>query len=317
MKRHLALIIVLVGFVFNLAVLNSCRKMEGDQTVPAFLKIDKITIKSDDVLKGSSSSKITDAWVYVDNNIVGVYELPARVPVLKSGVHSVYIRPGIMYDGNSDTRGPNFTYSYYENDNVEFKEGEDTELVIELGYTQNSDLIFNENAENSGFGLQLETDTAFLSLPDVDLGADDFADPHIVPIEESGKPPLDGVSKGVIACKMDKDRKYVCIKPISNFDFFTKEAYMQDQPCYIEIESRSDIPVLLIMVAYNKDGTSVVNEYAGLNSKEDWTKVYFNITSFISRNYSRAGTVTFYLVAKNDSDQEKNVFIDNIKLIHS
>jgi hypothetical protein len=41
--------------------------------------------------EGSASHKITDAWVYVDDQLVGVWEVPSKIPALEAGEHTVKV----------------------------------------------------------------------------------------------------------------------------------------------------------------------------------------------------------------------------------
>jgi len=89
----------------------SCNKFEGSQTVPAYIRIDSIKVACDYYTYGANTSNITDAWVYVDDQIIGCYELPATFPVLKKGPHKVSVYGGICMDGRGSARGP---YSFYK-----------------------------------------------------------------------------------------------------------------------------------------------------------------------------------------------------------
>ena len=88
----------------------SCEKFSGDQTIPAYLSIDSIYLTTDYQSQGTASQRITDAWVYVDDEFLGAYELPARFPVLKTGKHTVKIWAGIKKNGIGATR---VSYNFY------------------------------------------------------------------------------------------------------------------------------------------------------------------------------------------------------------
>lgn len=102
---------------FVLAVFSmtfaSCRKFEGSQTIPAYIHIESIVVDSltDYFTYGAPSSKITDAWVYVDDDPIGCFELPATFPVLKHGPHKVTVYGGIMSNGIAAARAP---YPFYK-----------------------------------------------------------------------------------------------------------------------------------------------------------------------------------------------------------
>lgn len=99
------------AFIIVAFASTSCKKFEGSQTVPAYIHIDSITVNCDYFVYGANTSKITDAWVYVDDDPIGCYELPATFPVLKHGSHKVSIYGGIKRDGIAATRAP---YPFYK-----------------------------------------------------------------------------------------------------------------------------------------------------------------------------------------------------------
>ena len=70
-----------VGFQFIL--LNSCSKFDKEEPIPSYISIRKIDLVVPDSLKdkqGSASASISDAWIYIDDKLQGVYQLPAKFP---------------------------------------------------------------------------------------------------------------------------------------------------------------------------------------------------------------------------------------------
>lgn len=112
MYRKFTLYAFFVLAVFSV-VFASCRKFEGSQTIPAYIHIESIVVDSltDYFTYGATTSKITDAWVYVDDDPVGCFELPATFPVLKHGPHKVTVYGGIMSNGIAAARA---TYPFYK-----------------------------------------------------------------------------------------------------------------------------------------------------------------------------------------------------------
>ncbi|NTV84545.1 MAG: hypothetical protein HGA23_09650, partial [Bacteroidales bacterium] len=77
----------LFGVLPVILMISGCDKFEGGQTVPSYLKIDSIGFVTDNDLQGTNSQKITDVWVYVDDDLIGGFEMPATIPVLAEGIH--------------------------------------------------------------------------------------------------------------------------------------------------------------------------------------------------------------------------------------
>lgn len=103
MKRFCTLFLSITA-AFLLSIMASCRDFEGEQTVPAYIRIDTVSVSCDYYTYGANTHNITDAWVYVDDNILGCFELPATFPVLKEGRHKIMIRPGIKVNGIAYSR---------------------------------------------------------------------------------------------------------------------------------------------------------------------------------------------------------------------
>ena len=57
------------------------------------------------------STKITDAWVTMDGQIIGNFEIPCKIPILSQGTHSFDISPGIKVNGIAGTR---IKYPFYK-----------------------------------------------------------------------------------------------------------------------------------------------------------------------------------------------------------
>jgi len=126
----------------------SCEKFTGDQTIPAYLDIDSIYLSTDYYSEGTSSQRITDAWVYVDDEFLGTFELPARLPVLKSGTHHLKIWPGIKRNGIAATR---VSYEFYSpiSKDVNFAQDSTTKTgVLKTTYQSTTFFVWKEDFEN-------------------------------------------------------------------------------------------------------------------------------------------------------------------------
>ena len=105
-------------FFCLLCTLTSCNEEEIEATVPAYLKIDDMSVRITDPIQGSASDKITDAWVFINDQLVGAFELPAVVPVLQTGNVNLKIRGGVFNNGLSNQREIYPFYDFYELDTV-------------------------------------------------------------------------------------------------------------------------------------------------------------------------------------------------------
>ena len=79
--------------------LTSCEIINPEEAIPAYIQIDTIQFINNSVAEGTAEQKIVEAWVNVDDDFLGTYDLPASIPVLKSGAANVIVRPGIKDNG--------------------------------------------------------------------------------------------------------------------------------------------------------------------------------------------------------------------------
>ena len=90
--------------IITFVTIISCEKANIDE-MPCYININDIELEE------NITNNITDAWVYIDDNLQGVYELPANFPVLANGKHKLRIKAGIKDNGIASTR---ITYPFYK-----------------------------------------------------------------------------------------------------------------------------------------------------------------------------------------------------------
>ncbi len=81
--------------------LFSCEKQKA--IVPGFLKIDDVVLQATD-MQGSSSDRITDINVFINDQSIGIFELPALIPIQQTGNVNLKIRSIIYKNGQSNEK---------------------------------------------------------------------------------------------------------------------------------------------------------------------------------------------------------------------
>ena len=135
---------IIIIILFILTSLLSCKK-DNAIDIPSYIEIDEIILNN-------STHNITDAWVYINDNLQGVYELPAKFPILEEGQHNLRIKAGIKENGISGTR---IAYPFYSSYIIEQLFTAETTISIspEVNYISSAD-FFSEDFE--GIGMTLE-----------------------------------------------------------------------------------------------------------------------------------------------------------------
>jgi len=152
--------------------LSSCEKLVHDEGVPSFIHIDKIDFDAG-IAQGTDSAKITDAWIYIDDDYLGTYELPATIPLLKSGTQNITIKPGVILNGISATRSINLFMKNMKKV-VDLKPDSIINIPLSTSYVSNAKFVWNsvgqEDFEQSGItidSINSSTTNIFKSKEDI------------------------------------------------------------------------------------------------------------------------------------------------------
>ena len=133
-----------------LSFMTSCGLWDDKPGVPH-----EIVIKSFDLVvgeeEGTGSNNITEVWVYSETNVMGIFPLPARIPLISENGEAevgITVLPGIRVNGISSTRKP---YPFYEamELSVLLEPGRTDTVLFESRYTDNTEIILAENFESA------------------------------------------------------------------------------------------------------------------------------------------------------------------------
>jgi hypothetical protein len=96
---HCTMALAMVFFLFG------CNGLTEDEPVPSYIHIAKIELDvKPDGTQGSNAHSIVDAWVYADKKLIGVFELPVTLPIIKSGTTEITVFAGIKRNGRTADR---------------------------------------------------------------------------------------------------------------------------------------------------------------------------------------------------------------------
>jgi hypothetical protein len=285
--------------LYTVAFLSGCDKFEGNQTIPAYIHIDTLSFITSNDLQGTNNQKFVDAWLFVDEDLVGGFEMPFTAPVLSEGVHKLEIRPGIMLNGISDTRAPypcaqpiflnNFNFipdsvvqaagntSYYSNCVFVWMEAfEDASLAITKGNDSDTGIVRTEPANATG---------AFI---------DEFS-------QYSGVSYLDTARSNLQLVSNDGN---------GNGFVFDRGDFI-----FLELNYRNNIPVVVGAYITKSGGTVEKRPFLIINPIETWNKIYVNFTPMVNET-TDALNYKIYLEAQLGTTTDIGyVMLDNIKLV--
>jgi len=281
-------------------VLVSCDKFEGDQVVPSYIRIEKFILKENPNLnyeEGILSHNIEDVWIYVDDQIIGAFELPAVIPVLQEGSHKLTLSPGILLNGMSGTRA---AYPLIKpNINKAFNMFVDSVIVVEPEIEYYDHAVFSvvEDFEDEFYYLQETDDSDTIidilvhSIPGFPLGS------------RSGLITLDN-SKTIFECATNVGEPEGIVLPGGT------------SPVFLELDynTNNEITVGLYVNYFTGDVIQrpvvIINPSGGV-----WKKIYVNFTPAVTDTQDALDYNVFIGVNKSSDVDYPVVMIDNIKLV--
>ncbi len=279
----------LLGRFLLLLLFYGCNKDKLKAPAAFYLKPNTVSVKTTSV-EGTTSSKITDLWLYVNGNFKGVYPTGNTLPIVSYGPTEIKIYPGIKNNGISSTRVP---YEFLEYIPIDTAVDDNTIVDRNLTFKYKSTCKFHivEGFEGGTAGINIKKS--------------DNSDTTFAIVQYTANP--SGVYEGSGSFYFGLDGNRLVGQFQSTNDQFALPAY--GAPVFMELNFKCN----------QTFEVGVYNGYdyhyaATVNRSDNWNKIYVNLTSAVSTNpYSTYG---YYIKAIKDPDVEyPTFFIDNIKII--
>jgi hypothetical protein len=286
--------LVLLVFVSMLTL--SCETFHSEIEPASYIYVKPFEIKVDsslDEMLWVKSTKITDVWLYLDESqYQGAYELPAIIPIVEKGNHKISLRPGIKNSGITTDRRIYPFYAEYEINNFTLKPNYVDTITpstkydlglngIEFAWYENFETLFSSWTHHKS------SDTVVNFVSDTNV--------------------FDGKFSGGIF--LDKDDLFFEMISAKSLTDLPRNGI----PIYLELNYKTDHRFIVGLYASNK--TQQIPVYT-ITEKENWNKIYLDLTDYINLNYDAEDFNVFIGISKTASEGEVKMYIDNIKLIY-
>lgn len=260
------------------------------EVIPAFITIDGFDLQTPAL--GPSTSDISEVWVFAgaNNNFIGAFPLPARIPISRTGSTALRFEPGVKQNGVSVT--PEI-YEFYTPvlRTLELVPGETIDMGTPvIGYRPEAKLAIFETFEagfTRAFSQRVRGDTSIIVTQEV-VRTGDF----------SGK------------IYLSDDNPLVEVASTESFSGLTDvRNYV-----WLEMDFRSDANGQ--WGATGANGIDIIRFFdAGFRPQTEWTKIYFNLTETIIESTLEEYRINLTTLLPPELS-EGAVYLDNIKLIH-
>lgn len=288
--------LVVVAILCLLYCFSACELINPEEDIPAFIKVDNFQLTTALNTQGSNRHQINDVWAFVGGEALGVFELPATIPVLATGTQNITLFAGIRENG---LRSSPVIYPFYERYEVELN------LVPEQTTTISPRIKYN--TQNSIFELIEDFEDSRLSLRTTIPNALNRTTTQI----------LEGTASGQVL--LNTNPRIELTSTTTFLDLPTSEGL----PVYLEMDYRTNVELEVGLVGISTDPLNPIEAVSYkviLCPLSEWNKVYINFQEDLEISQLDAYRLAFRASIEdtgcgNSNRTNPEVLLDNIKLI--
>jgi hypothetical protein len=272
--------------LLSVTLVAGCKLFDRTEEIPSYLRINSVNFNSFSN-QGSSSHQITDVWVFMDDELIGAFEVPCTIPILEEGSHRFLIRAGIKMNGTSTTRAIYPSYKGWDS-TFTINRGQVVSVTPWFQYFPATDFVWLENFDEPGLSF---TDSGAIVQ-------------NVFHLTQSPTEVFEGARSGY--AKLDTDSNDLFIRS----QFFTG-LYPAPSFVYMELNYRCDQPFSVGIMTRQYEYRNV----ATISPRSNWGKIYINLTDAVNQAPSSTG-YAFYITQRLPGDvSESYLYLDNIKVV--
>ena len=281
-------------FLFALLFLQC----DQPEPIPAYIRIEPFVV--DASAGGAAIHEVTEGWLYVNNELLGGFHLPAEIPVLTEGDVEVQIFPGVKINGLNSSPGIYPMFKRFVR-SVNLVAGTTITIQPTTEYEDNAIFPFDPDK------------TTFDGATSIQFDNRDFDNDNTFLVNSEG-----GFQGRGILMKVDT------MNPI--LEIATETIALPntgDRNVWLEMQHQNDVPFSIQILAVDDTGfeTAIPLFLFNVTKEGQWNKIYFNLTDYLA-DTKKPTYRLFYrlpLPVGNDgqySALQGTVKLDNIRLVH-
>jgi hypothetical protein len=283
-------------FFIPILLLLGCVKNNPD---PSWLEVTEWTLLSNTGLSGAEGElthNFSDAWVYIDDEVIGVFEVPFNIPILKSGPCNIKVYPTIRNNGISASKK---IYPFME--------------VFEV----NTELIQNQT-------ITLNPVTKYNSMSQFSI--EDFEDPlNLNIMVDQNTSAIKSTPTSNIDLQSFNGNFYGLIQ-LNSLDS-TWIASTQNQlninkgrDAYLEIDYYNTNSLTTGLIYVKPDNSTQNNPNIRLQTQDPssirWKKIYIDLKELIGYSPNGSNYLQSFIASLDEGKNEGEIRLDNIKVVY-
>lgn len=289
-------------FPFFFSVLTACQLVNPEEELPVYVSIQDPQVLVDETLNVYSSLGIKDAWVFLQGEQIGVFELPAVIPVLPEKVgYSLRIGGGIFDTGLSSFR---MEYPFWNDINVSLAGAEPLDTVVVSPrfeyFPRDTTIIYAFEAGFEGGSSNLTSVAPASTYTNIQISSEDK---------------FVGLQSGKVTFSANK-YQFEASSPILTLPQSGNNAI------WCEVTYKNDIPFTVLMIGL-APGSPIEVELATnvlFYSPDAWNTAYINLND-LARSIPDGAVFKLLFRASSQeagstTGRSGTIFLDQIRLIH-
>lgn len=289
---------IILTTILIIPLLFSCTGKR--ESTPTYLHIESINFQYDNLSTiGNGGTAITDAWVFNNDNLLGVFELPATVAITTEGIQNISIHGGIKLNGISATRE---SYPFYEpwTTTVDLQPLDTAFIEPSIHYYAETGISFNESFE--------EIIIKYDSTP--------YSDVVLERTKAIDQPSFIEGYSGLATLTSDQP----------NFSAYNKDLFSVPTtsalPLYLELDYKCNQEFTVSgLVSETGVGITEIRILTLRSTEEEgemkWKHIYIDLTDyFLGRVTATGFGLTFSAVYDSDNP-EGYIYLDNTKVVNT
>lgn len=277
------LILACAGFY-----MSSCSFLDSSEEVPMYFQIDSVGFETKPE-EGINTAKINAVAAFAYGFSIGVYEIPARIPVIEERENLDLVLFGNIRNNGIASNPINYPFFEPLEYNFEFEPGATRKLNPVFKYSDASNVRMISDFE-SGNDFTVNVDN----------------NPGIVFKRSSETPYGNFCGKITLSNPGEEFEK-------STFTAISKQE-VANGSVFLEMDYRNEIPIAVGVFRIESGGLFVPFYKLVLNEQDDWNKVYIELTTEIADAQVENFTILIGSAAGNTNTG--SVWIDNLRLLH-
>jgi hypothetical protein len=288
--------------LFPFAFFDACSLTSPAIPVPSYIHIEKINAeyspKQTYASVGTDSSNISDAWVYVNDQYIGAFQLPCTFPVLTSGTNQVVsIDAGIEVSGISAERAQYPFYAQYTLSNVTLTRGQRITISPTVTYLPSTIFAWMEDFESVSSSIVKDP-----NVNEPDTSVQITHNPSLI---------YQGKGSGVVSLTT----AVPVFAGISSLAF--KLSTNSDSLTYLELNYKSNNSFVIgVYTAPFVVGISVPLPAISVNPSTTWNKMYVNLSTALAAASGTTSFNVYFYMSRDSSVTLPVLYLDNIKVLH-